>query len=144
MWLAHFYVQMHSPSPHSTSVVLSCFLVPPPGSFPHFLSNLLPLAPATFFLLTLHRNTSHHTSNYKVNFTFYFSFFLPPPLLPQKLVYCNVQPQYEPLHMVSVPIPRFLKHSTFHKATSKLLSAIINHCSSCLLCYFPHLLPWHL
>lgn len=79
------YVQMHSPSPHSTSVVLSCFLVPPPGSFPHFLSNLMPLAPATFFLLTLHRNTSHHTSNYKVNFTFYFSFFLPPPLLPQKL-----------------------------------------------------------
>lgn len=73
-------------APQIPTLLLHCPVsCPPPGSFPQFLSILMPLAPTSFLLLTPHRNTSHHTFNYEVDFTFLFSFFLPSSLLPLKL-----------------------------------------------------------
>lgn len=101
--------QIHTPH------LLTCLLGPPPGSFPHFLSNLMPLAPTSFLLLILHRNVPHHTSNYEVNFTFYFSFFLPSPLLPLKLKFTAMY-DHGTNFFTSSKFPFHIPHSLLPKA----------------------------
>lgn len=50
-------------------------------------------------------------------------------------------PSHPPSSHSTFLIPCFLKHSTFQKGTSKLLSAIINHCSTLLTLLLVSLAP---
>lgn len=76
-------------------------------------------------------------------------FFLPSLLLCLKLKFTAMY-DHSMNFLISSQFPFHIPHSllptvfTFQKGTSELLSAIINHCSNCLLCYFSHLLPRHL
>lgn len=144
----HFlYVQMCSPNPHTTSVDLflgsSSWLISPlpfqlNASCPYILSAL---DCTGMFLITLPimKLISHFTfpSFYLLHFYFWSS----SSLQCMTMVWTSSHPPSS--HSIFL-IPCFLKHSIFLKGTGKLLSAIINHFSSCLLCYFSHLLPQHL